>query len=116
MSAERLLGALPAEDRAAVERFSRRLGFGRDGWSRVPPFRSLVEVLAIVTIADRLREEDPELSDSAAFQRAAELVGFEDDPERATHPAETPARRLRDWLGRAWATDRGENLQPRKSA
>ena len=102
-------------DRAAVERWSERLGIGLDGWARVPAFRSVVELLAILTTVDRLREADPELSASAAFYRAAELVGLEDDPERATHPAATPGRRLRDWLSRAWP-EGGENLQSRRSA
>lgn len=110
-----LLSVLPPEDAAAVERFSERLGFGRAGWARVPAFRSVVELLAILTTVDRLREADAELSETAAFQRAAELVGLEDDPELATHPAATPARRLRDWLKRAWP-DSGENLQSRRSA
>lgn len=64
---------------------------------------------------DGLREADPGLSETAAFYVAAELVGFEDDPERATHPAATAGRRLRDWLKRAWP-DSGENLQSRRSA
>ena len=112
---DRLLEALPPEDREAIERFSRRLGFGASGWARVPAFRSVIELLAILTTADRLREEKPELSVSAAFHRAAELVGLEDDPDRATHPAATPGRRLRDWLSRAWP-ESGENLQSRRSA
>ena len=112
---DELLAALPAEDRAAIERFSERLGCGRAGWARVPAFRSVVELLAILTIADGLREEDPELSDSAAFYRAAERLGFEDNPGRATHPAATPDRRLRDWLSRVWL-DSGENLRSRQSA
>ena len=115
MSDELLLAALPPEDRAAVGRWSRRLGLGGDGWARVRSFRAVVELLAIVTTADRLREEKPEISETAAFQRAAELVGLEDDPDRATHPAATPGRRLRDWLSRAWP-DSGENLQSRRSA
>ena len=112
---ELLLAALPAEDRGVVERWSERLGLGPDGWARVPAFRSVVELLAILTTMDRRREEKPELSDTAAFYEAAELVGLEDDPDRKTHPAATPGRRLRDWLTRAWP-DSGENLQSRKSA
>ena len=112
---DRLLEALPEEDREAVMRFCACLGIGEGGWARVPAFRSVIELLAILTSVDRLREEDRELSDSAAFHRAAELVGLEDDPDRATHPAATPGRRLRDWLSRAWP-ESGENLQSRKSA
>ena len=113
---ELLLSALPLEDRAAIERWCDRLSIGLDGWARVPAFRSVIELLAILTTADRLREEDPGISASAAFYRASERLGFEDDDQdRATHPAATPARRMRDWLTRAWP-DRGEFLQSRKSA
>ena len=112
---DRLLDALPAEDVEAIARWCDCLGIGPDGWSRVPSFRLIVELLSILTVADRLRAEDPGISEKAAFQRAAELVGFEDDPARSTGPAETPARRLRDWLNRAWP-DRGENLRARRSA
>jgi hypothetical protein len=112
---ELLLSALPLEDRAAVERWSDRLGLGRAGWARVSSFRCIIEILAILTAMDRLREEKPGLSDSAAFYEAAEGLGFDDDPARKTHPAETPARRLRDWLKRAWG-ESGGNLRSRKSA
>ena len=112
---DELLRGLPPEDRAAVERWSDRLGLGRAGWARVSSFRSVVELLAILTAMDRLREEKPELSDTAAFYEAAELVGLEDDPDRKTHPADTPARRLRDWLKRAWP-DGGDFLRSRRSA
>ena len=64
---DELLSGLPAEDRATVERWSERLGFGRTGWARVPAFRSVVELLSIVTTADRLREKDRELSAAASF-------------------------------------------------
>ena len=110
-----LLAALDEQDVAAVERWCACLGIGPSGWARVPAFKSVIELLAILTTADRLREADPGISEKAAFQRAAELVGFEDDPARSTGPAETPARRLRDWLNRAWP-DRGENLRARRSA
>ena len=114
---DRLLDALPAEDRAAIARWCDRLAIGPDGWARVPAFRSVIELLAILTAADRLREEDPEISTSAAFYRASERLGFEDNAQdRATHPASTPDRRLRDWLRRAWRLDSGENLRSRKSA
>ena len=112
---ELILGVLSIEDRDTIVRWSRTLGLGRTGWTLAPAFLSVVELLAIVTAADRLREEKPGLSDSAAFYEAAELVGLEDDPDRKTHPAETPARRLRDWLSRAWP-DTGENLRSRRSA
>ena len=112
---DRLLEALPAEDRAAIARWCDRLGIGPDGWRLVPGFLSLVELLAILTTADGLRAEDPGISESAAFYKAAEGLGFEDDPACATHPAGTPARRLRDWLSRAWP-ESGENLQSRRSA
>ena len=114
---DRLLDALPAEDVAAIERWCARLGIGPDGWSRVPSFRLIVELLSILTTADGLRAEDPELSASAAFYRASEALGFRDDVQgRSTHPASTPDRRLRDWLRRAWRLDSGENLRSRKSA
>ena len=114
---ELVLAVLSIEDRAAVERWCVCLGIGRDGWALVPAFRSVIELLAILTTADRLREEKPELSVSAAFYKAADDLGFEDDDQgRATHPAATPDRRLRNWLRRAWRLDSGQKLRSRKTA
>ena len=113
---DRLLDALPAEDVEAIERWCARLGIGPDGWSRVPSFKKIVELIGILTVADGLREADHGLSESAAFYKAAEDLGFEDDPGRSTHPASTPDRRLRDWLRRAWRLESGDFLRSRKSA
>jgi len=68
MSDERLLAPLPAR-------------------TRVPAFRSIVELLAIVTLADRLREERPELSESAAFYKAAEDGTLKIEPAGPSEPA-----------------------------
>lgn len=88
-----VLAALAPEDRDTVERWTSMLGAQPGTWHRVPPMRDLATMLAVLRLAATMTE----LAPGDAFRNAAELVGLEDDSGRATAPADSLARTLRNW-------------------
>jgi hypothetical protein len=92
---------------AVVRRWLDELGFAPEDWPKLPPFRTLLPMLAAL----RLSAEMGELSTTDAIRLAAEELGVEDDPDRNSshHPADGIPHTLRRWQRAVEA--RGQNVR-----
>jgi hypothetical protein len=86
-----VLAALPPGLRAAVVEFAAM--FGADSFEEVPPLRQLATYAAALRLAGDMEG----LSATDALAAACELLGLEDDADRATRPSDSIARQLRRW-------------------
>jgi hypothetical protein len=98
-----VLAALPPSERETVLAWVSRLGL--DSFTECPPLRQLATLLAVLQVAGDI----PAGSTGDRFRQAAEALGLEDDPERATHPADRYIRTVTGWL---LAARNGKSFRP----
>jgi len=94
-----VFGALPPDARAALRRFTARLGVPEDGWREIPALRRYAETAAVLELADL--EGATNVGDEVAA--ACRALGLEDDGTRATRPSDSIYRRIRRWRSRGRA-------------